>query len=77
MPSFCQATSMTGVPETVHRNLALLPTKVVIDSGLVRNVGGNASAKQRGSMLSRGEDQSLCFFSTFARDREQEGSVCH
>lgn len=49
---------MTGVPETVHRNLALLPTKVVIGSGLVRNVGGNASAKQRGSMLSRGDEQS-------------------
>lgn len=49
---------MIGVPETVHRNLAFLPTKVVIGSGLVRNVGGNASVKQRGLMLSRGQEQS-------------------
>lgn len=59
---------MTGVPETVHRNLALLPTKVVIGSGLVRNVGGNASAKQRGSTLSRGEEQSHVYQGQRARE---------
>lgn len=45
-PSFCQMVSITGVPVTVQRNLAALPTKVVRDLGLERKVGGYASAKE-------------------------------
>lgn len=45
-PSFCQMVSITGVPVTVQRNLAALPTKVVMDLGLERKVGGYASAKE-------------------------------
>ena len=43
MPSFCQMVSITGVPVTVQRNLAALPTKVVMDLGLEKKVGGYAS----------------------------------
>lgn len=47
LPSFCQMVSITGVPDTVQRNLAALPTKVVRDLGLERKVGGYASAKEK------------------------------
>ena len=50
-PSFCQMVSITGVPVTVQRNLAALPTKVVMDLGLERKAGGYASVKEKFSVL--------------------------
>lgn len=51
MPSFCQMVSITGVPVTVQRNLAALPTKVVMDLGLEKKVGGYASVREMFSVL--------------------------
>ena len=43
--------SITGVPVTVQRNLAALPTKVVTDLGLEKKVGGYASVREMFSVL--------------------------
>lgn len=71
-PSFCQMVSITGVPATVQRNLAALPTKVVTDLGLERKLGGYASVKEMFSALHFVPTKALAVMIYFKKEKKNE-----